>query len=156
MQMLFQRGLNPDVPEDEVERYVHQQLDHPKLEEFCLELWRGCRAHLEEIDRRIADAAQNWRVERMAAVDRNVLRLAAFELLYRPDTPSNVVITEALEIVKRFSAQESSSFVNGILDRLAREIRGGSTVAGAPPSPDDAPPNNADVTSNHPDPAGAG
>jgi N utilization substance protein B len=74
--------------------------------------------HAVAIDRHIADAAENWRVPRMAVVDRNVLRLAAFELLFMPETPAAVVIDEAVELSRRFGSADSPAFVNGVLDRL--------------------------------------
>jgi N utilization substance protein B len=86
--------------------------------EFARELTLGTLARVEEIDAQIQERAQNWAVNRMTAVDRNVLRLAAFELLARPDTPVNVVIDEAIEIVRKYSAEEAARFVNGVLDAL--------------------------------------
>ncbi len=77
--------------------------------------------HLDEIDKRLAAAAENWRVIRMATVDRNVLRLGAYELLFNKDTPPAVAFDEAIELARRYGSAESSSFVNGVLDRLRRE-----------------------------------
>ena len=74
----------------------------------------------EEIDRMIRDQAENWRLERMAPVDRNILRLALAEFLYQPDVPQLVVVDEAIELAKRFGSEKSSSFVNGILDGLLK------------------------------------
>ncbi len=79
--------------------------------------------HINEVDAAIKDAAEHWVLERMAAVDRNILRFATFELLYSPDVPPAVVIDEALEIAKRFSSTESAAFINGILDRIAKTKR---------------------------------
>ncbi len=75
-------------------------------------------AHLAEIDPRLAEAAENWRVPRMAAVDRNALRLAAYELLFVPDTPHRVVLDEAIELARRYGSADSPAFVNGVLDKL--------------------------------------
>ncbi len=85
---------------------------------FARELVSGTTAGLVEIDREIEKTAENWTVARMAAVDRNILRMAAFELMHRTDTPVNVVIDEAIEIARKFSTEEATRFINGILDKL--------------------------------------
>jgi N utilization substance protein B len=89
-----------------------------KTLEFARELVTGANAARAELDKLIEGAAQNWALARMAAVDRNVLRLSAFELLHRRETPVNVVIDEAIEIVRKFSTEDSTRFINGILDKL--------------------------------------
>lgn len=81
----------------------------------------GVVAHLAQIDERIARASRRWKLYRLAAVDRNVLRVAAFELLYEPDTPAEVVIDEAVEIARRYAGEASPAFVNGVLDQIARQ-----------------------------------
>ncbi|MDE2490270.1 MAG: transcription antitermination factor NusB [Elusimicrobia bacterium] len=86
--------------------------------DFARELALGTLARRDELDALIQERAENWAVGRMAAVDRNVLRLAAYELVARPDTPVGVVIDEAIEIVRKYSAEEATRFVNGILDAL--------------------------------------
>jgi len=88
---------------------------------FTAELVRGTVEHLEEIDANLAQHAAHWRVERMAAVDRNVLRIAAWELL-RGKTPPPVAIDEAVALARRFGGERSSAFVNGVLDSLARTL----------------------------------
>ena len=94
-----------------------------KTLQFARELIRGATSHGPELDRLIEGAAQNWALARMAAVDRNVLRLSAFELLHRVETPVNVVIDEAIEIVRKYSTEDSTRFVNGILDKLKEHRR---------------------------------
>ncbi len=89
---------------------------------FAKELVAGVSAEIEPLDQRIGALSSHWRVERMAAVDRNVLRLAAWELLHT-GTPPEVVIDEAVELARRFGGERSPGFVNGILDALARELR---------------------------------
>jgi len=79
-------------------------------------------AEVGELDRRIREHAEHWRLERMAAVDRNLLRLALFELLHYPETPPAVVINEALEIARRFSDKDSVDFVNGVLDAIRTSL----------------------------------
>jgi len=87
--------------------------------EFAEELVRGVSEHRDELDAAIQAQSENWRVERMARIDRNVLRVGAFELLHS-DTPARVVINEAVEVARTFGGETSPAFVNGILDKLAR------------------------------------
>ncbi|MGC4114356.1 MAG: transcription antitermination factor NusB [Myxococcales bacterium] len=86
---------------------------------FAEQLVKGVCAHLSDLDQKIESISHNWRVERMAKVDRNVLRLAVYELLYTPETPRKVVLNEAVELAKIFGSDESGAFVNGILDKVA-------------------------------------
>jgi N utilization substance protein B len=118
LQLLFQRDHNPNVERPAVERFAHDRLRERGLEPFCLGLYDGVVAHLADIDRRLGEAAENWRLPRMAAVDRNVLRLGAYELLFAPDTPPSVAIDEAIELARRYGSADSPAFVNGVLDRL--------------------------------------
>ena len=82
----------------------------------------GAVEHVEEIDERITRHAEHWRIERMPTVDRNILRLAVYEMLHS-DTPAPVVIDEALELARRYSNEESVQFINGVLDAIHRELR---------------------------------
>jgi len=91
----------------------------PQARAFAEELVRGVIAHRAELDAAVQAESQNWRLERMARVDRNVLRVAAWELLHT-GTPARVVINEAVEVARTFGGENSPAFVNGILDRLAR------------------------------------
>jgi N utilization substance protein B len=124
LQALFQYDLNRDTDSTWIEQFVRGRLRYPELEAFALELVTGVCAHRVEIDRMLEEAADNWRVGRMAAVDRNLLRLAVFELKFQPDTPPKVVINEALELGKRYGGPESAAFVNGLLDRVAHDLVG--------------------------------
>jgi N utilization substance protein B len=81
----------------------------------------GIEAHQAEIDRIIGERAQGWRLERLHSVDRNLLRLAIYELLYRDDVPAEVVIDEAVELAKKYGTEKSPAFINGILDRVLKE-----------------------------------
>ncbi len=92
------------------------------VREFANLLFQGSIARLKEIDGKIQQYSKNWRLNRMAAVDRNVLRMAVFELLSDTGTPATVVINEALEIAKKFSTHESAQFVNGILDSIKNDL----------------------------------
>lgn len=79
----------------------------------------GVRAHLEEVNAHISETSRRWKIDRMAVIDRNILRLATYEILFREDIPAKVSINEAIEIAKTFGSQDSPAFVNGILDRIA-------------------------------------
>jgi N utilization substance protein B len=118
LQLLFQRDLNKRIDRVILERFVHDRLRDETLVEFSLGLYDGVVAHHEDIDRRLSEAAENWRLTRMAAVDRNVLRLGAYELLFVPETPPNVALDEAITLARRYGSADSSAFVNGVLDRL--------------------------------------
>src|SRR5262249_14614560 len=117
LQMLFQWDLSKE-PFRSV-RKTFWTLHHEAEEEvrlFADHLVEGTVEHIESIDVLLAKHAEHWRVSRMAAVDRNILRVATFELLYETQTPAPVVINEALEIARKFSTSESIQFINGILD----------------------------------------
>lgn len=90
---------------------------------YAREVLVGIETHQGEIDRRIEERAQGWRLERLHSVDRNVLRLAIYELLYREDVPPEVVIDEAVELAKKYGTEKSPAFINGILDRILKEER---------------------------------
>ena len=91
--------------------------------EFANRLVRGTIARVGELDELLAKRAQNWRVERMAILDRLILRLATFELIDEPDTPAKVVINEAIELARTYSGDEAVGFVNGILDAVRKDLR---------------------------------
>jgi N utilization substance protein B len=147
VQFLFQYDLNPPENLEEALRQfwdsqravvlaeeqgpatwgVQKDLPPPSAEEASIELFadpliRGTLEHRQAIDERITQCAKNWELHRMAVVDRNVLRLAIFEMLYREDIPPVVSINEAVDIAKKFSTQESGRFVNGILDKIRTEL----------------------------------
>ena len=93
-----------------------------EVREMAEDLVRGVAAHRLEIDEVIEGASANWRMDRMAKVDRNVLRLAVHELLHRPDVPVKVVINEAVELGKKYGSESSGAFVNGVLDGIAARL----------------------------------
>jgi transcription antitermination protein NusB len=95
----------------------------PSIISFAEELVNGSIEHQAEIDDIIQRASKNWRLDRMARVDRNLLRLATFELSFQPDVPAKVVINEAIEVAKRYGTAESPAFVNGLLDRISQELK---------------------------------
>jgi len=100
-------------------RHFHEKDQAPA---YLEKLVAGVADHQEELDALIRRHSEHWRLERMAAVDRNLLRLALFELLYQPDVPAKVVINEAVELAKRYGSEESGAFVNGILDRIRQVV----------------------------------
>ncbi len=91
---------------------------------YVREVLMGILSHQEEIDHKIEERAQGWRLERLHSVDRNLLRLAVYELLYRQDVPPEVVIDEAVELAKKYGTERSPAFINGILDRVLKERAG--------------------------------
>lgn len=121
LQMLFQLDFGTESPDAAFFSRFWQNLDEPEeIKKFAEELVKGTSKHIDELDRLIAENAENWVLDRMAIVDRNILRGAAYELVYKEEVPHAVVINEALEIAKKFSMRESASFINGILDKIAR------------------------------------
>jgi transcription antitermination protein NusB len=122
LQMLYEFDVGKHS-KDEILRTFWQMNEHPdKVREFANQLFEGTIQRLKEIDKVIQQHTKNWRLGRMAAVDRNVLRLAVFEFLSGGKTPGTVVINEALEIAKKFSTNESAQFVNGILDSIKNDL----------------------------------
>jgi N utilization substance protein B len=118
LQLLYQRDLNPQVPRPIIERFAADRLQDATLMPYCLGLYDGVVEKVGDIDARLGAAAENWRLPRMAAVDRNVLRLGAYELLYDPATPPAVALDEAIELARRYGSADSPAFINGVLDRL--------------------------------------
>lgn len=104
----------------------------PQVKTFTERLVHGIQEHLEKIDPLISLYATNWQIKRMAAIDRNILRIGAFELLYTDDIPPKVAINEAVELAKRYGDLESSKFVNGVLDKMHKTEHQDSKKADAP------------------------
>lgn len=124
MQVIFQTEFHPAQSVAEELEFISNRLrGNEGLIQFAQHLLSGTRTHLDHIDAAIAELAKNWRVDRMSATDRSILRLAAYEIVYG-DTPGPVVINEAIELAKRFGSEESGKFVNGILDRLNKQQNG--------------------------------
>ncbi|MEZ5980089.1 MAG: transcription antitermination factor NusB [Planctomycetota bacterium] len=118
LQFLYQVDLRgTDVLED-LPSFLHDEEREKDAVRFAESLVRGAVDRRAEVDEMIQAVAQNWKLERMAAIDRNVLRLAAFEMMYVPDVPPKVSINEAIELGKRYSTQNSGGFINGILDKI--------------------------------------
>jgi N utilization substance protein B len=117
LQILFEDDVNPRSSVEATKKFLHGRLNNLELEEFCLSLILGVRRNQQELDDLLSKTADNWSLARMAATDRNVLRLGAYEILYT-DTPDRAAINEAVELAKRFGSAQSAQFVNGILDKF--------------------------------------
>ena len=132
--MLYQRDLSGDGTEQVIAAFLEGGLSEEKLDlqarRFAEHLVRGVVRRMDELDGLIRAGSTNWRLERMAAVDRNVLRIALFELLDEPDTPAAVILDEAVELAKLFGGEESGAFVNGLADGIRRRIESGEMVRG--------------------------
>jgi transcription antitermination protein NusB len=119
LQVRYQVEQNPGAPPEELRQFIQRRLlGDRKLCEFTEGLIAGVKEHQAQIDAMISQVAENWRLDRMAAIDRNILRLGAYEMLFCREIPARVAINEALELAKRYSTAQSSRFVNGILDRM--------------------------------------
>ena len=125
LQFLYQLDVGGgDDPTSEAAEFWSRHPVDLEARTFAEELVVGTKQNQAKIDGLIAQSAEHWDLDRMAAVDRNILRAAVYELLWHPEVPPKVTINEAIEIAKKFGTQESSRFINGVLDRIAREWRG--------------------------------
>jgi len=120
LQLLYQDDLNADIDAMESERFLRSRLHgQHELVRFAASLLSGVRRNRAELDDFLTPIARNWSLARMAVIDRNILRLGAWEILFC-DTPGSVAINEAVELAKRYGSRQSPQFVNGILDRLLK------------------------------------
>ena len=137
VQVLYQM----DVTQGDIAEALTTFCEHfeapESIRDFAVELVNGAHQHRAEIDGLISRFSEHWRLERMPTVDRNILRLASFELLYRPDIPAKVSINEAVDLGKKFGSEDSGSFVNGILDRIRLHLEETGRIE-APPTNDSA------------------
>jgi N utilization substance protein B len=130
LQLLYQNDLAGTAPEEMFERTEEYTEAAPEVREYASRLLLGTLQRRDELDARLSERSEHWRLGRMPAVDRNLLRLSLYELLYEDETPDAVVIDEAVEIAKKFSTPSSGSFVNGVLDGIRRAERGPKAAAG--------------------------
>ena len=137
VQVLFQIDLTGDSPETVLRGFWANLDAEPDVRDFTERLVRGVIADREALDQRIVLAASNWRIERMAVVDRNTLRMAVYEMLHDQATPIAVVLDEAIEIAKRFGSEDSGRFINGILDAIRQRVEEERAVT--PPEGEAAP-----------------
>jgi len=143
LQMLYQADIaRTDAGQLVQDFWIYHHVP-PEVKGFATRLVQGTLEHVEAIDRLIASYANNWEIARMAVVDRNILRLGAFELLYLiEEVPPKVSLNEAVELAKRFGDEESSKFVNGILDTIHKTRPGVVDPSGSRPAGAEAPPDN--------------
>ncbi|MDD8019861.1 MAG: transcription antitermination factor NusB [Acidobacteriota bacterium] len=122
LQILFQLEFSPDHLDEILKGYWAIQAVKPEVKEYTTWLVSGISGHLAEIDRTIEQVSCHWRLDRMAMVDRNILRIAVFELFFEKNLPPPIIIDEAIEIARKFSGQEAAFFVNGILDGVNKSL----------------------------------
>jgi N utilization substance protein B len=133
--MLFQHDMSGNAPETIVLTFDDLHKVKPPVRDFAVRIFEGTTRNLEQIDRMIVEQADNWRLERMAVVDRNIIRMSVYEFIHEDETPKLVIIDEAIEIAKKFGTQKSGPFINGILDGILKrynlqEAGGRSTRSG--------------------------
>jgi transcription antitermination factor NusB len=124
LQVLYQIEMTKDTPQAALENFWQARTEEDadeELKQFTSSLVEGAFTNLQEIDNKISHYATNWQLERMAVVDKNILRMGCFELLYRDDIPPKVSINEAVDLAKRYSGAEAGKFVNAILDKVKIE-----------------------------------
>jgi N utilization substance protein B len=122
LQALYQLDLSGGDPREALRGILaHFEEADRQTEQFADELVRGVQSERRAIDAIIQKSSTNWKLDRMARVDRNILRLAVYEILRRADVPLRVTLNEAIELGKKFGSEESSAFVNGVLDRIANQ-----------------------------------
>lgn len=120
LQMLFQHDLSGNPPDAIIATFEELQKSKANTRDFATKIFRGTVENIASIDEMIQDQAENWRLTRMAAVDRNIIRMSIYEFLHENDTPKLVIIDEAIEIAKKYGTQKSSQFINGILDGILK------------------------------------
>lgn len=126
LQLLYQYEINPDDIEKTFQIFWESNEAAPDVREFAERLVRGTLSNLKQIDQIVMKYAENWQLHRMAAVDRNILRFAAYEIIFCEDVPPKVTINEAVNIAKKFSQEDSGKFVNGVLDKIGHAERSSS------------------------------
>jgi N utilization substance protein B len=120
LQMLFQHDMSGNAPDQILTTFEELQKSKPNTREFATRIFRGTVDNLGRIDEMITAQADNWRLSRMAVVDRNIIRMCIYEFLHEEDTPKLVIIDEGIEIAKKYGTQKSSQFINGILDGILK------------------------------------
>jgi N utilization substance protein B len=128
LQLLFQLELSgSELTEDAWNDFWEGIDEDNEVKDFALDIVQSTKQHIHEIDNIIKKAAEHWSLERMAVIDRNILRASTYELVYRSDIPHSVAINEAIEIAKKYSTEDSSSFINGILDKVSHNLASRAT-----------------------------
>ena len=122
VQLLYQHDLAKIAPEEALSLFWEHYPVHAEVREFCTQLVVGTLDRLTIIDELLSEASENWSLTRMSVVDRNILRLATYELLDRLDIPPSVSLNEAIDIAKKYSTPDAAVFINGVLDRVKRMV----------------------------------
>lgn len=145
LQYLYSLECTQQQPPPDAADFLFMQSKDEAIRAFALDLIEGCLLHRERVDAEIKSTARNWDLARLAVIDRNVLRIGTYELLFREDVPPQVTLNEAIELAKRFSTEKSGAFVNGLLDKIR---------AAAKRDPSPKPPRPAGKPERAPEPAG--
>lgn len=154
LQLLYMAEQNDTLDGLAAQRFIARRLRDRKLHDAVIDIVDGVQRHQEEVDGLISRLAQNWSLERMAAIDRNILRLGAYEMLHCPQVPPKVAINEAVEMAKRYSTAQSSRFVNGILNQVFQHHLPGAAEADAEGGPEAlAPEAESEALAPAPEPA---
>jgi N utilization substance protein B len=124
LQLLYQIDLGSCDLDDTKKCFWNAKDVDESTRQFAVDLFEGVRRNLDEIDELLSLFSANWKISRMASIDKNILRVAIFELMHCSDIPVKVTINEAVEIAKSYGTKESGAFVNGILDNVAKKVRG--------------------------------
>jgi transcription antitermination factor NusB len=131
---LYQLDLRSSVPDPELDELLERECEPKEARDYARILVKGTRKNVATIDQEIAQVAENWDLGRMAAIDRNVLRMAIYEMIYRDDIPAPVAINEAVTIAKKYSTKDSGAFVNGILDQVKNRLAARGALKARPSS----------------------
>ena len=124
LKLLYRLDLLGEEAAPENLAFLREQTSDVEVLDFASDLVTGTTRHREQLDERIRQVAKNWDIQRMAVIDRNILRMGAYELIHRDDIPPKVSLNEAIELAKRFSTADSGAFVNGILDKVKDRVYG--------------------------------
>lgn len=131
MKALYQWDLLGSQVRDDLEAFCRQEANDTEVAEFAWELVKGCIDKVKILDEHIAAVAEHWEIGRMAVIDRTILRMGTYELMFRDDIPPKVAINEAIDLAKKYSTESSGEFVNGILDKV--RLRLGKGIGGSEP-----------------------
>jgi N utilization substance protein B len=154
LQVLYLLEQNPSVDRAAVDRFINRRCRDAHLSAFAHALVRGVLEKQPQIDAVISHFAENWKLDRMTVIDRNIIRLGAYEILFESELPTRIAINEALELAKRYSTAQSSRFVNGILDRLQGSDLAEALSQTSPAADPDAPAQDEpDTPADGPSPA---
>jgi transcription antitermination protein NusB len=130
-QILYQWDVTREPIEHVFNLFWKVRSGTPEMKKMAERLARGAQANVERLDEAVTASLTNWRFDRVAGIDRNIMRLATYELMHEKETPASVIIDEAVEMAKRFGEADSPPFVNGVLDAVKTKVRGSGKAQGA-------------------------